>query len=327
MGSSEEADSSEVLVTQAVRFLQNESVRNQPAETKRQFLQGKGLTGVQIDKALVRADVSSTRVAPSSRPWMLWGGIIGAVAGSALVAALACRKANADGPSAAAHSGGTSGEGTPHTRGSHADDGKIPAHEQQGGGIVAGPSCRIDAELETLREMSRATPVPLRSLNSPPAMQDGLSPEKVAAVCRAITLLEEHCLEGGEGAKLPTAFNTLLMLLNSQLRRPEDVRYHRLHRQNANLKSLLALPGATDALAALGFVDGGGPYWVWRGFHPPAAPDEQPTNLGTDVGSLPPTPSSEPQLPNGDEMALIKYSKDFLTNRLQRLETCAATTT
>ena len=81
------------------------------------------------------------------------------------------------------------------------------------------------------------------------------------------------------------ALHTLVVLLSTQLKHPADARYHRLNTQNANLRRVIALPGAPVVLRALGFSEdratagaGGSTqtpsvFWVWRDGTLPTASD------------------------------------------------------
>ena len=117
--------------------------------------------------------------------------------------------------------------------------------------------------------------------------------------------MDAGCAAVGQHDALPRALHTLLMVLNSQLRRPHDLNYHRLNVQNANLRRLVDLPGAAAVLAALGFVESGGSFWVWRGG---AAPTPASTRETAAVAA---------RTPSEAELVLIRCHKDVLAQRLE----------
>ena len=168
-------------------------------------------------------------------------------------------------------------------------------------------SGRAEAALAAMRELQHAesaapsSPTPARP---PPAPPQNEMHERAAALNEALDEMEAQ--SHGQPDAIPKALHTLLMLINGQLRRPTDPSYHRLHRQNPNLRRLLELPGASPVLEALGFVAGSGSFWVWRG--------------GKRTGD----DGEQGGLPNDDELALIGHHKEALSRRLQAQEAEAA---
>jgi hypothetical protein len=312
------------IIDRAARFLQHESVCNASSEAKRHFLQQKGLSSDQIDLALRRAaEISSTPAdSPSSQATLpgtpvevltnesasssFWtrralpmlGGIVGAAAGGMFIAAMLKQLDGYDEPTRAEQSEAASS--------SSSTDVECSSSNSETVGMRTGCTLSPHAQsaVEELRAMRQNGRIELVSFQSVP-LPSGVTEAEAQAVIQALTNFECECVAHSRRAELLRALNTLLMLLSSQLRRPTDLRYHRLNRENDSLRELLALPGSGMALAALGFIDGGGSYWVWRGCEGQQQEHEQ---VGEVAG----------RLPNNEELCVIRYCKELLAARLEK---------
>ena len=177
-------------------------------------------------------------------------------------------------------------------------------------------STRTEAALEAMRELRRMeTNVTSLALGT-----------QVEALRAAIDAMADKCQESSERDELRRALHTLHMLVTSQLRRPKDQRYHRLNRQNASLSRVLGMPGASEVLGALGFVDEGGPFLLWRGGQGKEDTAKNHNNSPAGHGDTCKysMANAHEQLPNESDLALIRLHKNVLAFYVERMTSSAA---
>ena len=337
------------IVAKARRFLEHEAVRSATTEHKRHFLERKGLSAQQIDEAMrpkanasdgnpasVPPSLSVSQQSPAEAPVEAQQspaegqrsnyGLVAIARGAPLL--LGCVVGAAMTAVAMAA-----------TRRWHESDTAAAPVQSSGTRTSPSRSPRTDAALRALRNLDTARSSPPRRPASP-TPPPTVAPHLARALTAALAHLHQQCTADETAGDLPRGLQTLLMLLNNQICRPTDPRYHRLNSQNANLRHLLMLPGAADVLATLGFVDGGESFWVWCGCSPaPETADGDVRTADTGVqpaadpglasaSTSPPcsqvanttsssTGSPSGRVPREDELEAIKFFKALVVHNIE----------
>jgi hypothetical protein len=275
-------------ISQAVKFLLHAKVRSAPIATKRKFLESKGLSSAMIDEAIRKAtaagsgsdgddgggngggggsggSAAATTPAGAAAPgsgsedttpneesrtrsssWSLAiGGAIGAIAGGVLAWA---STRSSDTPPKEGADGSEGEEGTPRdstpTASASSSLPLLPtdAHRWAASGA--------EASLAAMRAMRAA----------------GAAASAAALAVDAVRAAVGELVRGAPSvAAAHEALHAVVVLLNAQLKHPTEARYQRLNPRNASMQRLLALPGSSAVLQALGFAqEAGASFYAWR---------------------------------------------------------------